>query len=286
MSALKKLLVGVLIVTTISMSLLVPVHRAQAIPVAEINVALIGHDIFQFIKDSIIDTIFWVIKEGIISGILDAVKSWVAGGFQGEPSFVQNPDRFFGDVANQASGVFIEEISDTLDIDSEFFCDVDIIPRFLLDVGTVPDSYRARLDCTLDDVLDNFDGQIEDFQRDFSRGGINAFLELQNPRNNRFGIYRLSVDELEERRRVADEQFRFAANAGGGYLPSVDCEDSDTSFGCKVYKIVVPSEAIADRVSAYVGSDVQRLVPADEILEVIATAVVVLVQKALLDFTR
>src|SRR3989344_9139089 len=139
--------------------------------------------------DTIIDRIIpsWdgivkLLANTMITLFKEAMLDWVRNGFDaGGPLFVQNPTKFFGEVADEATGAYIAELGEIVGGDPEFFCN-NFAPQLIVNFGL---SYRGktfgdRAKCTLSDVAEN----IEDVTANFSNYGWNGFFKLQAINNN------------------------------------------------------------------------------------------------------
>jgi hypothetical protein len=241
------------------------------------------------------DGLAFAAKELLLQGMLEQIKGWAASGFQGSPTFLENPSQFIRNVGEEASGAFIQELGNELFNDPNFFCS-DIIPRFALDIGDVGfRQFKFRAQCTFTDVVDNVETHLENF----NNGRWEAYLSLQQSNNNQFGSYRMLSEELARRQNEAKSTFSEAAASSGGYLPSVKCtqqaagsgqrevigqnEDGSPIYGdpvpddpsvalCKKWTIRTPAKAIGDRITSFVGSDITDVIGADEMTELIVAA--------------
>lgn len=225
------------------------------------------------------DGLAWGIAKFAIAVIKQQTIDWIKSGFEGKPLFLQDPEKFFTEVGEQATGVFIEDLGQQLAGDPQFFCK-DFLPQIQLDIaGFGRRGYFQRARCTITQVVSN----IEDYYDDFDNGRWDAFFKIQQRNNNQYGFYLMTLEEQQRRRDEAESNFQLAAQYGGGYLPKVDCIQSNAA-GCRKIRIKTPSKAIADRITQTVGLDFGELTSADEISEVITALFDVAIQKTLESF--
>ena len=226
------------------------------------------------------DFIAFGLKEMATQLLLEKIKEWAAGGFQGSPIFIENPEQFFKDVAEEASGVFVEELGTKLTGDPNFFCS-NIIPNFVLDIGeTGRKRVERRAQCTMNRVFNNVEGQLNNFYEDFDNGRLGAYLELQQMQNNRYMTYFELMDETKRRRAQAENKFKDASQSSGGYFPNIKCTQRTAKF-CKQWTIKTPAKAIADRITKTVGTDLEDIISTDEITELIVAIFAGLIKVAL-----
>lgn len=245
-------------------------------------------DILQRIVPSW-DGIVKTLANMMITMFKDAMLDWVRNGFDaGGPMFVQNPDKFLGEMADEATGGFIAELGNTVAGDPEFFCS-NFAPEIIVNFGL---SYRGRrfkdrARCTLSDVADN----IEDVADRFENYGWNGFFQLQQDNNNPLGLELMLFEEQMARAEVALENTRSESNWGRGYKTARECvsyEDVPAGDGvgpperiCKSWKTKTLGTQIGDRVGKTLGLDFEGFVAADEVSEFIGALIDLALSEAL-----
>lgn len=210
-----------------------------------------------------LDSIFYNIARMALKKITNDIVAWIRnGGRNGKPLFITNWEDFLKGVANEASGIFIEEFELT-EICRPFKPRV----RLLLGIGR-GSPYWERASCTIEDVTRN----VEDFYRDFKRGGWKRWFEITMvPQNNFYGSYYLALEEKLMRETAALEAKQSEAIAGGGFLGAEICVNQGPS-GCIEWEITSPGALIQDQLEEVFGSDIRQLELADEIDEVVSAA--------------
>lgn len=209
-----------------------------------------------------LDSAFYALARMAINKITKDVVEWIrTGGRDGKPLFITNWEEFLKDVANEASGIFIEELELT-EICQPFK------PRIQFLIGTGRSPYYQRAQCTIKDVARN----VENFYRDFKQGGWERWFELTMvPQNNFYGSYYLALEEKLIRESSALEAKQSEAIAGGGFLGAEICATYRENT-CIKWEITSPGTLVQDQLEEVFGSDIRQLELADEIDEIIAAA--------------
>ena len=57
-------------------------------------------------KESCLDTIAYTAAKIVLAKITQSTLNWINSGFQGSPTFVQNPGSFFASIANESLSYF------------------------------------------------------------------------------------------------------------------------------------------------------------------------------------
>jgi hypothetical protein len=245
-----------------------------------------------------LDTVGWIAAKLVISTITNSIVNWINSGFEGNPTFVQNPQQFLSDAANQAGGVFIQQLGLTQ------LCNPNWLPKLKLALQyNTP--YLQRMQCTPDMVKTN----IENFTNDFMNGGWDSWLSMtSSPQNNIWGAYFESSDELARRQAAATAQAQMEASWGQGFMSLKKCAGGNTSqdYFCTYVACAgatspaecrqqcmetsgtglstselcqlsggqmqntTPGNIIADQLKVNLGSSVRQLEAADEINESLA----------------
>lgn len=209
-----------------------------------------------------LDSAFYALARMAINKITKDVVEWIrTGGRDGKPLFITNWEDFLKDVANEASGIFIEDFKLT-EICQPFK------PRLELILRTGRDPYYRRAQCTIKDVARN----VENFYRDFKQGGWKTWFEITLvPQNNFYGAYYLALEEKLIRETGALEAKKSEAIAGGGFLGAEICATYRDNT-CIKWEITSPGTLVQDQLEEVFGSDIRQLELADEIDEIIAAA--------------
>jgi hypothetical protein len=257
-----KILISFLIVAVIMNGFIVP-RKAHALVVFDpsnlgAKLTDIAEKVARWVKEDLVRGLRDVIAKRIIDYIVDQTIVWIQGG--GKPKFVTDWDGFLKDAANIAFDQVIK------DVGSAWLCSPF---KLQVQLSLLPvQRFRQRIECTLDDVVKN----IEDFYRDFEKGGWIAYNEAWQPQNNYYGQIIIIHDEMLVRAAKKTEAAKSEAQTGKGFLSEkrcVDwsseglqsCVDSGESFedckkaACMAEKIVTPGAIVGEAAKSAVTSD-------------------------------
>jgi len=208
--------------------------------------ALVG----LFAKENIFDGILVELGKQLIRHMTESIVTWIDGGFKGSPKFVSNPEAFFTDLADQATGLFIDRLG------AGFLCQqFDFSIRYALQLDFNyggRGGYLDRYACTASAVIDNISsGEIVD---------LGAFFDVAvTTSNNPYGAYVAAKQELTTQIFSQTQVQRDMLNWGNGFLSIRD----------KNGNITTPGNVIEGQLSNVLGSDLRQLELADEINEII-----------------
>ena len=106
------------------------------------------------LKEYVLDGLAWTMANVIIDQFGDAIVDWIRNGFDGSPMFLSDPEGFFRDTANQASGAIIDKL------DMEWLCDP--LGKLRLNIDFFfPGTDRAKYACTFNDIADTFESYAD-----------------------------------------------------------------------------------------------------------------------------
>src|SRR3990167_5471358 len=188
------------------------------------------------IKDfawEIVKGVLVVAQKKMLDGFTNQTIKWIKGGAKGQPGFVQNFGGFLEDAVDQAVGqVLTDEIG--RDLCSPFQVELKIM--------LLPErEFGEKVKCSLSDIVEN----IEDFTRDFRNGGWQAWLKIQEPQNNIYGAYFLTVDAMKKKAEQARSSAKTEVVSSGGFLGSKKCGVYDSAGNALVSGAVSESDADA-----------------------------------------
>ncbi len=144
------------------------------------------------------------------------------------------------------------------------------------------DSYETRAGCTLPTDFD-----YNDYKRDFSgNGGWEAWSRLLQPQNNFYGSLFQAQDEMNRQRAIEEQAAIDEAGPTGftairGRNAASNCAVRSPEEGrCLVYKdILTPSGVLSGAVVAGFEAELQWVATTDELNELIATGINVLLNR-------
>lgn len=178
----------------------------------------------ELINSRLLDCFARTVAHAALEQIAKSTVQWINSGFNGSPSFVQNSDQFFANVADNAAGQFIKGSS------LSFLCS-----PFQLQVKiAVAQSYanHGAQSCTLNKVISN----VTNFMNgDFSSGGWAGLLSFTTtPTNNPYGAYAYSSIGIQSAATNAQGKQAFDLSLSGGFLSikqEKNCRNSATNPG-------------------------------------------------------
>lgn len=243
-------------------------------------------------KENCSDAIAYALAKSLLAATTRSIVDWINNGFEGDPLFVSDPQGFFRDVLDQATGIFFIELGQTQ------ICEPLRAPIIRL-LFTAP--YFERVQCTLSTVLQN----VEDFATDFRNGGWAAWIEINEPQNNIYGLAYLTADELQRQRAEREQNARQEVNQGQGFIGFKKCleyakrtvtYDADqTESGvaeteviedkslCKRETTLTPGQVVSEQMKFVATSPGRQQELADEINESVALVFDTLFKKLLTD---
>lgn len=174
-----------------------------------------------WLKEYVLDGLGTMIVKQIVRQITSSVVSWINSGFEGSPSFLQNPGSFFLDVADQITGDFIAKAGGPLqDLCSPFSIDIRIALAF-----KYRPNEQKRYACTITTIINNSKNAVENASingftaGDFRQGGWPAFVSLSTePQNNIYGAYLSAESDLSWRVANARATQKDEISNGRGFL--------------------------------------------------------------------
>jgi hypothetical protein len=176
---------------------------------------------YQRYKETVLDRLATMAAKQLIRQITASVVNWINSGFQGSPSFLQNPGAFFLDVADQTTGEFLATTGGPLTaLCSPFSINIRLALAF-----KYHPQIQKRYSCTLGTIINNTGNAVQNASingftaGDFKQGGWPAFISLSTePQNNVYGAYLTANSELSWRVANAQYQQRDELTNGKGFL--------------------------------------------------------------------
>ena len=213
-----------------------------------------------------------------------------SSGRDGGPIFIRNWRNFQTESQYRGEGIFRAVLSNTTlcdYIDKDIKSLFGITKKIPLDKSIKTrtgnaDPYALRANCTMPS---NFN--LTNFQKDFSgNGGWQAFSRMLEPQNNYYGTLFGALGESAKQRALEESSDLNQALANKGLLgksgkdANDSCLQTDDTGKCLAYKnIQTPGTVIAESIAASINSELNIIVSADEVNELISTAVFVLLNR-------
>ncbi len=275
----------------------------------KVPVQVTSQDLHKFL-----DCVFYQVVNVLIENILRSLTRWAQSGFKGNPSFVTSLKQTRQDIINQTTSEFIYGAG------LQFLCSPWKLDIQLALAQYVSGNRRNRYSCTLQDIIGNAEGSVEDFvSGNFFAGGWDGWYDLflnDNPYTN----YLEAQDELEDRINSQQEITQKEIDLGRGFLSikSQDCyalvgnpldscksDDTDcvpippvtqkitpdqigtisgaTDYYCDPEEITTPGAFVENQINEQFHIPGERLAFADELNELISATMTFLVRSVLFD---
>ncbi|MDQ3075743.1 MAG: hypothetical protein M3Q34_01295 [bacterium] len=168
-----------------------------------------------------------LVAQRLIQKVTLSIITWIQSGYEGKPFFVQNPGKFFKDIAKNEILQFGVEISDN-PYGTAYLQGV---------VNTYNKHFQDNARYSLNELIQQTTPEFSDvaFSVDFSQGGWNAWDALTSvPANNTMGFEVISSNELAKRligtNKNTATKLEEDLNRAGGFLGQEQCADPDTGI--------------------------------------------------------
>ncbi len=261
------------------------------------------------LKEFVLDGVLNVIVKQLIRQLTQSIVNWINSGFEGSPSFLQNPGAFFLDVADQITGAFLAKYGGPLTmLCSQFSLDINIALRF-----RYHPSNMKRYTCTLNTIVKNTKNAVDNASingtkiKNIDEQGWPNFISLSTePQNNIYGAYIQAETDLSWRVARERGEQRQEINNGRGFLSWKKCKSDGSAEAARAEQdlksaqdadeeayaqmevnkhqtceIQTPGSVISDQLNLQLGSGLRQLEIADEINEIVNALVAQLMTQVL-----
>jgi hypothetical protein len=226
------------------------------------------------LKESVLDPIARLLGAQLANQLVNQMFSFVATGNNGAPSFVTNPQQYFGGVAEESTQVFLTDLQNNR-------------PDRM---ASINNAVRQRI------IEENYVDSKRMEQSTFPGGdaGYQAYLENQSscqtgnswdcyfaslePQNNTWDVYNAERAKLAAGRSADVKLAQDEVLAGAGFHTLKSCIEKDVNANCTEYLNKTPGDTIARQTNEYLTSQLRQIEQADEVDEVISVGIS-LVQK-------
>src|SRR3989344_6143245 len=174
-------------------------------------------------NDTCIQSIGRLIIKMLLQKLTVSTVAWINSGFDGSPAFVQDPGKFFNDIARNEILQFGLEINNP-----ELFPFGKIWIKNT--AAAFNNKFQDNAQYSLNKLIQETNPEYSalTFQQDFSRGGWNAWTAMtQSPANNPLGFKLLADNEIQRRlagtTQSVAQNTRDALQAANGFLGDQRC---------------------------------------------------------------
>lgn len=183
-------------------------------------------DAIETDKETFLDPLAYYAARFLIRMLTQSIVDWINSGFNGNPSFVEDPKDFLLATADRTIGEFI------FDSDLGFLCKpFEINVRLALGLQYNP--FQDKIRCTLSQILQNADGTVTDTYDKFMNGdfieggGWDTWLQVTTvPQNNQLGAMLIAQAELDARLESENKRVDQELSWGAGVLSQKQCEET------------------------------------------------------------
>lgn len=239
------------------------------------------------------DAIAYCVVNAMIEYIANATIAWANSGFNGNPAFLENPERFFRDLADYQAGKIIKDIAygasgGAVNVCQPFKVNIAInlaqsYPGYGDDA--LNSSYRG-MSCRLSDITQKKIFQGINVSVGEGKGNVQQALSwtdwnelTQNDANNPYGAYILANQALYASVAAKNNELRFEISANNGWLNFKKCPDGEKDLSkCNT---VTPGTLIQSSLEKTLNLSKDRLVLATKFDQMITAIVNNLIKVAL-----
>lgn len=222
-------------------------------------------------KEKYLDGIVWTLMNAVIEEMLRSMTQWVSNGYEGQPTFLADPDGFYTGVADGVVGTYLADTSPFMkSLCSPFSVNI----KYALDL-TYAKTRAAPVTCTLSDMRTNITNFFEKgiTFNDGGRGWNNWFKVTQDAQYNPYGTIFSGMESLSVEIDSAKEREMKSVDQSKGFLAKQNCEDVPDTVNGGVYKqctTVTPGSVLEGQLNLSLGGAQRRVEAADEFNELLA----------------
>lgn len=238
------------------------------------------------------DSIAWCVVNAMIEYIANATIAWANSGFNGNPAFLENPERFFKDLADYQAGTIIRDIAygatgGAVNVCQPFKVSIAIgLAQSYQGYGQDAINSRYRgMSCRLSDITQNklFNGVSVGTTGSSVGHPSLTWTEwsqlTQHDQNNPYGAYILANRALYSAVSARENELRFEIGLNNGWLNFKKCPEGVTDqTKCDT---VTPGKLIEAQLNSTLDQSKQRLVMATKFDQMITAIVNNLIKVAL-----
>lgn len=224
-------------------------------------------------KEYGLDSVAYIAAQVIAKKLTQRTVNWINNGFKGNPSYVQDPAKFFLEVGDNVASYYLSK-----DVANKLCTPFSAEVRLALVKNYIDDNENYV--CTLGQIKNNYN----DFINDFRRGGWDAWFEItQKQENNPLGSYLAAKNSLDLQVLDKEKQYEDELTRSGGFLNFKRCPKGaeytlNGQPACEVAEeTVTPGQVVSNQLQGALGSKWGQVINADEFNEIISALAVQLV---------
>lgn len=255
-----------------------PVEAGTGITSAVSNTVTAGSSVtnaimatLEKVKHYALDPLAWFAAKKIIQNLTAQTVNWINSGFKGNPAYIQDPGRFFSNIADNTASKFLSDTGLNV-ICSPFRAKV----RLALVENYLSES-KNTYSCSLGDIAKNYDN----FINDFNKGGWDTWYKITQIRqNNPIGAYMAAKDSLTTQIGTEKAKFNTQLQWGKGFLSYEKCpkgQELDPAMGtgdCMVQKeTVTPGSVIETQLESVLPTGIRQLELANSFNEIVGALI-------------
>ncbi len=223
----------------------VPVAQPIAVPTLDLGVISVTTQIGlsqNAITDRkcFLDFIVKTLSKAVVHALVSSIIDWINRGFEGGPTFVTDPEGFFGNIADQEIGRMIDGSA------LGFVCDPF---RLQLQLSFLQQRNRnvAPSRCSITSIVQNFQGFVNG---DFSQGGWPGWISMTSQaQNNPFGSQLMAEEIVAMKITNRQNTAKVSIDWGKGFRSLLSSDGT----------IKTPGSLINDQLSKATGNELDYL---------------------------
>ena len=222
---------------------------------------------YSWIKTLTLDTIAYAIKRALVISITNKMIAFVRTGFNGGPTYVQNPGRYYGNVANSATQAYLYEL-DRLKAMTD---PVSLTDRILDDTQrrleqNAYTTYQRALTPAPEHVFPGgktgYDAYMADFDSCQGQDDWECLMDMTDPANDPWAVSLAQQQELKKRQTEALALAQQEIAAANGFATVKTCVKQivrGNTKQCTDYLTKIPGKIIVDQLQKYQASSLDEL---------------------------
>ncbi len=206
-------------------------------------------------KEKCLDKIAYTAAQAVLQQTTQKTLNWVNKGFNGNPLYVRDVDSYLKSIKDEKLASYLKDVPKSDPIFGNALR------------SAITQQVTGRSDGRISQPMNTPEGRAyQDFQSDFTKGGWNALLNMNN---NPIGAYFNATDNITTQIDTAQQNIKDELVQGSGFLSMKKCAEYGTGTECLRYETVTPGSIIAEQVATITNTPVRKLEQADELNEIL-----------------